>query len=41
MSEMEYDSKIYGKFLIPFDVTSLFTNISLEGTINITIHAIF
>ena len=31
----------YGKFLIPFDVTRLFTNISLEKTINIAIHTIF
>ena len=31
----------YGKFLISFDVTSLFTNIPLEETINIAIHTIF
>ena len=31
----------YGKFLISFDVTSLFTNIALEETINIAIHTIF
>ena len=31
----------YGKFLISFDVTSLFTNIPLEGTINMAIDAIF
>ena len=31
----------YSKFLILFDVTSLFTNILLEGTINIAIDAIF
>ena len=31
----------YGKFLISFDVTSLFTNILLEETINIAIDAIF
>ena len=31
----------YGKFLIYFDVTSLFTNITLEETINITIDTIF
>ena len=31
----------YGKFLIYFDVTSLFTNIILEETINITIDTIF
>ena len=32
---------IYGKFLISFDVTSLFTNIPLEETINFAIHTIF
>ena len=31
----------YGKFLISFDVTSLFTNIAPEETINITIDVIF
>ena len=31
----------YGKFLISFDITSLFTNIPLEETINIAIHTIF
>ena len=31
----------YGKFLISFDVTSLFTNISLEETINIAIDTFF
>ena len=31
----------YGKFLISFDVTSLFTNIPLEETINIAIDTIF
>ena len=32
--------KISGKFLISLDVTSLFTNIRLEETINIAIHII-
>ena len=31
----------YGKFLIYFDVTSLFTNIHLEETINIAVQTIF
>ena len=31
----------YGKFLISFDVTSLFINFCLEETINIAIHTIF
>ena len=31
----------YGKFLTSFDVTSLFTNIPLEETINVAIHTIF
>ena len=31
----------YGKFLISFDVTSLFTNIPLEETVNIAIDVIF
>ena len=31
----------YGKFLISFDVTSLFTNIPLEETINIAVGTIF
>ena len=31
----------YGKFLISFDVTSLFTNIPLEETVNITVDVIF
>ena len=31
----------YGKFLISFDVTTLFTNIPLEETISIVIHTIF
>ena len=31
----------YGKFLVSFDVTSLFTNIPLEETINIAIDTIF
>ena len=31
----------YGKFLTSFDVTSLFTNIPLEETINIAIDTIF
>ena len=31
----------YGKFLMSFDVTSLFTNISLEETINIVTDTIF
>ena len=31
----------YDKFLISFDVTSVFTNIPLEETIDIAIHTIF
>ena len=32
---------MYAKFLISFDVTSLFTNIPQEESINIAIHTIF
>ena len=34
-------SRAYGKFLISFDFTSLFTNIPLEETINIAIDTNF